>query len=100
MTISSRKNLSYEGFFCQIVFSYAKATSFNCKEHTHISNLLLPLRNDSSHSIGRRSQNVYLLRNVFSCCHLLLNGFFDDLSIIQIAFNVTINNSRYQTFFD
>ena len=61
------------------------ATSFDYKDLTHISNLLLPLRNESSHSKGHRSQNVYLLRNVFSCCHLQLNGFVDDLHIIAMS---------------
>ena len=40
-------------------YTYYKScmgTSFDYKDLTHISNLLLPLRNDSSHSKGHRSQ--------------------------------------------
>ena len=90
--LNSIKGIS---LFCYICFTSSVATSFDYKDLTHISNLLLPLRNDSSHSKGHRSQNVYLLRNVFSCCHLLLNGFVDDLHIIPTVFIAPIDNARY-----
>ena len=62
---------------------FVVATSFNCEEYTHISNLLLPLRNDSSHSKGSQVTKCIFIAEHFFLLPSSLNKIVDDLPIFQ-----------------